>query len=163
GLPNGVTNGASRPSKAGGGRLPSSPRASDGAAVTAAPKVSVCIPALNSAAYLALAIDSVIAQDYEDFELVVCDNASTDETGEICAAYDAPRFRVARFDEMVGQAENWNRCLGLASGQYVILLHADDELEPRFLARAVEVLDSDERIQLVHCTAEHIDEQGRPL
>jgi len=126
-------------------------------------KVSVCIPARNSAAYLAPAIDSVLAQEYEDFDLVVCDNASTDETGEICAAYTDPRFRVARFEESVGQAANWNRCLELAQGEYVILLHADDELQPQFLARSVGVLDSDPGVQLVHCGVRYIDEQGRPL
>jgi glycosyltransferase involved in cell wall biosynthesis len=127
------------------------------------PTVSVCIPARNSAAYLAAAIDSVLAQEFADYELVVCDNASTDETPEICAGYSDPHFRAARFEESVGQAANWNRCLDLAKGGYVILLHADDELRPKFLTRAVEVLDANEDVGLVHCAAQHIDESGALL
>ena len=51
----------------------------------------------------------------------------------------------------------------VASGKYVILLHADDELQPRFLTRAVEMLDSRQDVGLVHCAVEHIDESGAPL
>jgi len=127
------------------------------------PQVSVCIPARNSAAYLPAAIESGLAQDFDDFELVLVDNASTDETQEIAAGYDDGRFRTARFEESVGQAENWNRCLEIARGEYVILLHADDELLPGFLSRAVEVLDANEDVGLVHCAVEQIDEKGRRL
>jgi glycosyltransferase involved in cell wall biosynthesis len=57
------------------------------------PAVSICIPAHNAARYLPKAIDSALAQEFEDFELVVLDNASTDETREICQAYRDPRLR----------------------------------------------------------------------
>jgi glycosyltransferase involved in cell wall biosynthesis len=131
--------------------------------MTTVPQVSVCTPARNSAAYLEAAIDSVLAQDHPDFQLVVVDNASTDETPEICARYEDPRFRVARFEEGVGQAANWNRCLDLATGEYVVLLHADDELLPEFLGRAVGMLEANQDLGLVHCTVQHIDEGGADL
>jgi glycosyltransferase involved in cell wall biosynthesis len=127
------------------------------------PKVSVCIPARNSAAYLRPAIDSVLAQEGADFELILVDNASTDETPAIAASYDDPRFRVARFEESVGQAANWNRCLELAEAPYVVLLHADDELEPAFLSRAAEAMESNPDVGLVHCDVQHIDEGGTAL
>src|SRR5437879_6713033 len=101
----------------------------------AVPAVSVCIPARNCATYLTDAIESVLAQDRTDYELVICDNASTDDTQRTCAAYRHPRLRYIRFDTFVGQAANWNRCLERAAGHYVVLLHADDMLAPGFVRR----------------------------
>jgi glycosyltransferase involved in cell wall biosynthesis len=126
------------------------------------PTVSICVPAHNAARYLSAAIDSALAQQYGDFELVVLDNASTDETRAVCERYKDPRFRY-EFEPQAGQSIAWNRCLELAQGKYVILLHADDELRPEYLTRAVEVLDANDHIALLHCAAEHIDENGAPL
>jgi glycosyltransferase involved in cell wall biosynthesis len=126
------------------------------------PQVSVCIPAHNAAVYLPRAIDSALAQDYDDFELIVLDNASTDGTRAVCDGYDDPRFRY-EFEAEPGQSIAWNRCLDLAGGKYVILLHADDELRPQFLSRAVELMDQNEDVDLVHCAAQHVDEEGAPL
>ena len=125
------------------------------------PRVSVCIPTYNTARYLAEAIESVLQQEFNDYELVICDNASTDETPEICGRYE--RIRYVRFDEFVGQAGNWNRCLELGTGEYVVLLHADDVLQPSFLKRAVAALENNPSAGLVHCSVEHIDQSGTPL
>jgi glycosyltransferase involved in cell wall biosynthesis len=127
------------------------------------PKVTVGIPAHNAAPYLGAAIDSVLVQDFGDFELVVSDDASTDGTSEILGRYSDPRFRAVRSDERLGQSGNWNRCLESARGEFVVLLHADDELQPGFLRRAVSVLDASEDVGLVHCAVRHIDEAGKPL
>ncbi len=127
------------------------------------PKISVCVPAYNAAAYLPAAIDSVLAQEFSDFELVVSDDSSSDETPRICAGYTDPRFRAVRSEERLGQAGNWNRCVELARGEYVILLHADDELVPGYLERAVAVLDANPDLALVHCSVEHIDGTGNSL
>lgn len=123
----------------------------------------MCIPTHNADRFLNKAIQSVLRQDYQDFDLVVCDNASTDGTKEICRALADPRVRYVRFEELVGQAANWNRCLELAAGEYVVLLHADDELLPSFLNRAVPLLDSDRDAGLLHCTVQHVDPDGAPL
>ena len=127
-----------------------------------APKVSVCVPAYNAAPYLPAALDSVLAQTFGDFELIVSDDASRDETPEICARYTDPRFQAVRSEERLGQAGNWNRCVELASGEYVILLHADDELLPLYLEQAVAVLDANPDVGLFHCSVRHIDEAGNP-
>jgi glycosyltransferase involved in cell wall biosynthesis len=126
------------------------------------PTVSICVPSYNAAKYLPAAIESALAQSYEDFELVVLDNASTDDTREVCQRFRDPRFRY-EYEGTPGQSVAWNRCVELARGKYVILLHADDELESRFLARAVEVLDSNEDVGMVSCAVQHIDENGAPL
>lgn len=127
------------------------------------PKVTVGIPAYNAAPYLGAAIDSALAQDFGDFELVVSDDASTDGTPEILGRYTDPRFRAVRSDKRLGQSGNWNRCLELARGEFVVLLHADDELHPGFLDRAVAVFDANEDVGLVHCAVHHIEETGKRL
>jgi glycosyltransferase involved in cell wall biosynthesis len=128
----------------------------------AAPAVSVCIPAFNAAQFLPRAIETALGQEFDDIEVVVVDNASKDTTREVCQHYSDPRFRY-EYESTPGQASAWNRCVQEATGRYVILLHADDELEPRFLTRAVEVLDSNEDVVLVNCAVEHIDEGGGHL
>jgi glycosyltransferase involved in cell wall biosynthesis len=125
--------------------------------------VSICIPSYNAARFLPAAIDSVLAQDFADFELVVSDDASTDDTAAVLGRYADPRLRVVRSEDRLGQAGNWNRCVELAGGEYVTLLHADDELLPGYLERAVAVLDAHADVRLVHCSVEHIDEAGDPL
>ncbi len=120
-------------------------------------------PVANAAPFLPGAIDSVLAQTYTDFEVVVSDDASEDETPSICREYDDPRFRATRSDRPLGQSVNWNRCLNLATGEYVILLHADDGLLPGYLERAVGVLDVHEDVALVHCAVQHVDELDHQL
>jgi glycosyltransferase involved in cell wall biosynthesis len=127
------------------------------------PSISVCIPTYNTARYIGEAIKSVLGQDYQDYELVICDNASTDETSDICRRFDDPRVRYVRFNEFVGQAANWNRCLDLARGEYVVLLHSDDVLLPAFLRRAAETLDRHPQVGLVHCSVQHISQNNSPL
>jgi glycosyltransferase involved in cell wall biosynthesis len=126
-------------------------------------KVSVCIPTYNTALYLGTAIDCVLQQEFSDYELIICDNASTDNTPQVCRSYDDPRVCYVRFDEFVGQASNWNRCLSLARGEYVVILHADDVLQPAFLKRAVAELENNPAVGLVHCSVQHIDASGLPL
>ena len=127
------------------------------------PRVSICIPTYNSARYLGAAVESALAQEYDDYEVVVCDNASTDGTQDLLSRYDDPRLRNVRYEELVGQAANWNRCLDLAAGDYVVLLHADDILQPQFLARAAAVLDANADVGLVHCAVQHVDQNLAPL
>ncbi len=85
-----------------------------------APRVSIGLPVFNGERYLARAIDSILAQDFRDLELVVCDNASTDRTAEICAAYARrdPRVRYHRNPRNLGAGPNYDRCFHLARGEY---------------------------------------------
>jgi glycosyltransferase involved in cell wall biosynthesis len=127
------------------------------------PKVSVCIPAYNGRAYLEDALESVLRQSFVDWELVICDDASTDDTSDICRSIPDSRVRYLRFAQNGGQAVNWNRCIDAAQGQYVVLLHQDDMLGPTYLERAVEVLDTCPKVALVHCAVQHIGAQGDPI
>jgi glycosyltransferase involved in cell wall biosynthesis len=128
-----------------------------------APKVSVCIPSYNGVPYLSETIDSVLSQLYEDFELVVSDDASDDDTPEVCERYNDSRLRYERSGVRVGLAGNWNRCIALARGEYVTLLCQDDLLLPGYLRRAVAILDDHPDVGLLHCAVQLFDEAGIPL
>jgi len=127
------------------------------------PRVSVCIPAYNGARYLGRTVESVLGQDFGEYEVVVCDDASTDDTPGVCERYRGARVRYLRSEERGGAGRAWNRCVEQARGAYVVLLHADDMLDRAFLRRAVAVLDRRREVGLVHCAVQHIDEEDKPL
>src|SRR4051812_9352416 len=94
------------------------------------PKVSVCIDSFNYGRYLPEAIESVLGQSFRDFELIIADDCSIDNSAEIahnCARKDS-RIRVVVAAKNRGMVKNRNACLGLAVGEYVKWLHADDFL-----------------------------------
>ena len=133
--------------------------------MSAAPAVSIGIPTYRGAAHIAETIESVLAQTFADFELLIVDDVSPDETAEVVARYRDPRLQFVRNERTVGVEENWNRCLRLARGRYFKLLPHDDLSAPECLAREVEVLDADpvERLALVFCARRIIDEHSRAL
>jgi glycosyltransferase involved in cell wall biosynthesis len=90
--------------------------------------VSVCIPTFNYGRYIGRAVESVLAQTTRDFELLVVDNASTDETPDVLARFRDPRLRVHRNESNIGLFGNFRRCLELTSGELVKFLAADDWL-----------------------------------
>jgi glycosyltransferase involved in cell wall biosynthesis len=92
------------------------------------PVVSVCIPVYNGAAFIAMAIESVLAQTFKDFELLVLDNASTDETPHIIERFNDPRLRIIRHASNIGAIANFNTALREARGEWVKILCADDLL-----------------------------------
>jgi glycosyltransferase involved in cell wall biosynthesis len=124
------------------------------------PRVSVCVPVYNGAAYIAECLESVLKQTFEDFEVVVCDNCSTDETEAIVRRYADPRIRYVRHPKNLGLVGNANRCLELARGEYVCILHHDDVMLPENLARKVAVLEQHPSVGFVHSNAILIDRQG---
>lgn len=128
-------------------------------------KVTVCIPTYNHARYLAAAIESVLAQTFGDFELIVVDNASTDNTRDLMLGYLArdPRVRYFCNPRNLGMVGNWNKCLEYATGEYVKVLCSDDALEPECLERAVAILDRNASVGLVTCARQVVDESLRPL
>ena len=108
------------------------------------PAVSVLIPTYNYAGYLPEAINSVLAQDFEDFEVIIADDASTDDTVEVCRMYEAKdsRIRFIRHEKNLGMVENWNWCLQQARGKYIKYLLADDKFaKPYALTRLVKALE----------------------
>jgi glycosyltransferase involved in cell wall biosynthesis len=123
-------------------------------------RVGVCIPTRNRAHYLREAIDSVLAQSFQDFVLVVSDNASTDGTRQLVESIPDPRVIYSRLDEDIGLVANHNRCFDLVSSEYVLLLPDDDILRPGMLEQAVEVLDRHPRVGFVHSAFDMIGPAG---
>jgi glycosyltransferase involved in cell wall biosynthesis len=97
---------------------------------TQKPIVTVAIPSYNHGRYIEEAIKSVLKQGFENFELIIVDDGSSDGTREIISKYDRldPRIKVHFNERNLGMARNWNRCLELARGRYIKLLHSDDLL-----------------------------------
>ena len=127
----------------------------------AIPKATIVIPAYNGAQYLAAAVDSALAQDFGPFEVLVLDNASTDETPQIMARYADARLQYRRNRENLGLAGNVALGWELARGDYVMFSGADDLLLPGFLAQACAFLDARPGVSLVHGPAAWIDADGR--
>jgi glycosyltransferase involved in cell wall biosynthesis len=120
----------------------------------------VCIPTFNAARYLREAVDSVLDQGFPDYELIVYDDASTDHTPRVIERYPSSQVRYIRSDTNLGQAGAWNRCVALARGDYVALLHADDRYLPGFLEDRVSTLDRHRSVGLAFGPVLLIDENG---
>jgi glycosyltransferase involved in cell wall biosynthesis len=118
------------------------------------PLVSICTPAYNAAPWIGEAIESALTQTWPHFELLVCDDASTDTTLAIARSYSDRRLRVETNDVRLGKSRNQNRTIDLSSGHYVKFLHADDKLAPTCLEEMVAVALEDEHIGLVFAPRE---------
>lgn len=101
------------------------------------PLVSIILPSYNSAHFLPHTIDSVLQQDFDDYELLVLDNASTDATPEIVALYTDPRIRAVRHQVNLGMVGNINYGIDNARGRLAVILCADDHWAPDFLSRSL--------------------------
>jgi glycosyltransferase involved in cell wall biosynthesis len=124
------------------------------------PRVTVALPTYNRAELLSEALDSVLAQTFTDFVVVVSDNASTDETLDVVTRYGDPRIVYRRHDRNLGWIANFNSALSGAETDYGIFLSDDDLLRPGLLARAVEVLDTRPDVGIFHSAFDIIDGSG---
>jgi len=127
------------------------------------PTVSIGLPVYNGEEYLPNALDSLLRQDYEDFELIISDNASTDRTPDICRAYSAKDRRIRYYRSEVNRGAVWNfkRVFELARGKYFKWAAHDDECYPSMVRRCVDMLDqTPTSVVLVYPRGEIIDECG---
>jgi glycosyltransferase involved in cell wall biosynthesis len=127
------------------------------------PKVTVCLPTFNKARYLPAAIESVLAQEFHNYEFLIVDDASTDGTSDAVLSFRDSRIRYIRNPQNRGLVGNWNYCLELAQGDYAIIFHDDDIMLAGLLRREVEVLESNPEVVLVHTAAQAIDADGAVL
>ncbi len=129
------------------------------------PRVSIGVPVFNGDNYIAEALESVLAQTYGDFEVIVSDNGSSDRTQEICRGFAErdPRVHYYRSDENRGVYWNFRRVWEPAQGDYFMWLAHDDKLAPEFLEHCVAALDRDPNAVLSYPKAIDIDEQGNHL
>lgn len=130
-----------------------------------APRVSIGLPVYNGERYIAEAIDSVLAQSFDDFELVVSDNGSDDATAEIVAGYVAadPRVRHLRHAETKGARWNFNTVFGECRGELFAWLAHDDVWAPGFLEQCVGRFDADPHTVLAFSHVAYIDEHSEQV
>jgi glycosyltransferase involved in cell wall biosynthesis len=123
------------------------------------PKVSIGLPVRNGGPLLAEAIDSILAQTFVDFELIISDNASTDDTPAICAAYAArdPRVRVFRQERNIGAAANFNLVFARSTGKYFKWAAHDDLIHPSYLEACLAVLEAQPDAVLCQSMVEIVD------
>jgi glycosyltransferase involved in cell wall biosynthesis len=126
------------------------------------PLVSIGLPVFNGENYLRQALQSILAQTYDNFELIISDNASTDETPQISAEFAArdPRVKIHRSGKNLGAARNYNHVFKLARGKYFKWAAHDDILAPTFIERAVEVLEADPGVVVCSSRTSKINDKG---
>lgn len=124
------------------------------------PKVSVCIPNYNCAKFIGKAIQSVLNQTFTDFELIIVDNCSTDNSEEVIKSFSDPRIRFYKNETNIGMTRNWNRCISLARGEYISILCSDDAYMPRFLEKTTVMLDSNLRVGMAYTACSIIDDES---
>jgi len=119
----------------------------------------------NEGRYLRQALDSLLAQEYEDFELIICDNTSVDATQQICLEYAGRdnRIRYHRNEMNLGGVKNFNKAFSLSSGKYFMWASGHDIWAPTFIASCVQILEEDPSVVLSYPRAVWIDPDGNDL
>lgn len=129
------------------------------------PRVSICVPTIGRVEYLARTRDSISAQSFEDYEVLVLDNASPADSRALLEAWartDA-RVRVLRVEPRIPMFENFNRGIHAARGEFLTFCHDDDLVAPDMLARHVAFLEAHPRVGFAGSNYEYIDENGNLL
>lgn len=124
------------------------------------PLVSVCIPTFNRRGYLTEAVESVLDQTFTDFELVIADNASTDDTAEAVLSFGDPRIRYFRNDRNIGAPANWMTAVCKAVGRYCAIIGDDDRWAPTLLERLVPPLEENPDVDVAFSDHWLIDASG---
>lgn len=129
------------------------------------PRVSIVIPAYNNGRFLAETLVSVLRQDYDDYEVVVADHSSTDDTREVIARFaDDPRMRVLEPTPKGGGAKaNWDRVTAHARGEFVKLVCGDDLIEPSAVSEQVAAFDANAGTVLVASKRSLVDARGQAI
>jgi glycosyltransferase involved in cell wall biosynthesis len=129
------------------------------------PIASVCIPTYNSQKYIGTTIQSALSQTYQDVELIIVDDCSTDKTLDIIREFKDSRIILMENKTNLGSEKNWNKAIFQARGKYIKLLHHDDFLYPTCLEKQVSILDDPDHqdVVLVSCSRDIIDESGKKI
>jgi len=125
-----------------------------------APLVTIGIPTYNRTRYLPEAIQSVLAQTYDDFELLIIDNASTEDVGSVVKRFSDPRLKFVRQSTNVGAVRNMNRVIKEARGKYIVIHHDDDIMLPENVEKKAAFLEANPGVGFVHSSFMRIRENG---
>lgn len=124
------------------------------------PLVSVAIPTYNRANFIGEAIKSVLDQTHKDFELLIVDNCSSDKTSEIVKSFNDERIKYHKNEQNIGMLKNWNRCIKLAKGKYLLVLGDDDKLYPPFLKESLLIYKKYPKLGFTFTHCNKVDEDG---
>lgn len=129
------------------------------------PRVVVCVPCFNEEKWLERTLQSVRDQRFTDFAVLICDNASTDRTGEVARRFVAldPRFHYHCWPENLGASANFNFARAASDSPFLVWVGAHDLLHPLFLFNHVEVLEKCPALSLSQSAHDWIDEHDRPV
>jgi hypothetical protein len=117
------------------------------------PTVTFIVPCYKLAHLLKQCIDSILSQTYDDFEVLIMDDCSPDDTPAVARSFSDPRVVYVRNEPNLGHVRNYNKGVGLARGKYVWLISADDYLRrPYVLRRYVELMEQNPRVGYVFCS-----------
>jgi len=125
-------------------------------------RLSIGLPVYNGERYLAEAFDGFLAQTFQDFEIVVSDNASTDHTAEICRSFAErdPRIRYYRNEKNLGAIPNFNRVFELSRLPLFKWAAHDDLYHPRYIETCIRILDENPDVILAHSKTAFVDDRG---
>ncbi|HTC00859.1 MAG TPA: glycosyltransferase [Ferruginibacter sp.] len=127
------------------------------------PEISVILPVYNGEKYLALAIESVLSQTFSNFEFIIIDDASTDNTKAIIQSYKDDRIIYIRNDTNLKITGTLNKGIQLSRGKYIARMDADDICLPTRFEKQVDYLDQHLNVAVVDCIMQYIDENGTYL
>ena len=126
-------------------------------------KVSIGMPIYNGEKYLSGALDSLLNQDFKDFEIIISDNASTDYTQRVCLDYSARDKRIKYYKSEVNKGAIWNfnQTFMLSRGEYFMWASCHDIWKPAYISRCVEVLEQESAVVLCYSSADCIGTDGK--
>ena len=127
--------------------------------------VSIGLPVYNNEQFIAGFLDSVLAQDYSNFDLIICDDCSSDSTEQICRDYAErdERIRYIRNEETIGPLENHRKVLALAESDYFMFARGHEVLPPDLLSKALDVLQTQQNVVLACAPTRWVNETGDVL
>jgi len=127
--------------------------------------VNICIPVYNGERFIKETLDSIVAQDYKNKEIIISDNASTDKTPKIIQEYVGKYgIKCYRNEQYLSEGEyNFNRCIGLAKGDLICVYHADDVYKPNIVSKCVELFEKYNNVGAVFTMADIINEKGKVI
>ena len=126
------------------------------------PRVSVVIPTFNRASILGNAIESVLSQTYDSYEIIIVDDGSTDDTSSVVTKFNSSRINYL-YQENKGRSSARNKALSLANGEYIAFLDSDDKFYPQKLELQVTLLDSNPAFGMSYTSARVSDEHGKEI
>lgn len=128
-------------------------------------EVIIIMPAYNAAPYIGQAITSILNQDFKDFDFVICDDCSTDDTLSIIEIFDDERIKVVKHPTNMGVVKAMNTLVANVEShhKYVAIMHADDIAHPDRISKQYEYLESNPDVAILSSISQHINEKGEPI